>query len=317
MRVIIYGAGALGCFFGARLQQKGHDVTYIARGAHLQAMQQNGLRIESRSGSFHVDCVDATDTPEDVAPGDLILFAVKTYDVEAVLPSVGGLLQDETAIMTVQNGVWAQTRLAEAFGAERILPGVVMLPADIKAPGVIRTPAEAELGGITFGPYNGGSTETAEKIRDAFEASGIPVTLSQDIWRSLWEKFIRLSAYSAVTVSTRLNIGATQVSEPTRELLRALIEETVAVARASHPSLPEDAADSAYDFLMGLPADIHASMLDDLLRGKRIELDWISGEVMRRGRALGIATPCHAFAYAVLSPFRDGRPDTQFLPDRT
>jgi 2-dehydropantoate 2-reductase len=308
MRVIIYGAGALGCFFGARLQQHGHDVTYIARGAHLEAMQRSGLRVESRSGNFHLDEVDATDDIARVRKGDLILFAVKNYDVERAVSELPSLVGPETAIITVQNGVWAQPILADRFGAQSIFPGVVMLPADIREPGVIRTPAEAELGGITFGPYEGGASRKAEEIHEAFTKSGVPATLSQDIWRSLWEKFIRLSAYSAITVSTRLNIGAIQETAAARNLMKALVDETSAIARASHETLPVDAGESAFEFLMNLPPDIHASMLDDLLRGKRIELDWISGEVVRRGKALGTPTPSHEFAYAVLSPYIKGRP---------
>ena len=309
MRTIIYGAGALGCFFGARLQQSGHDVTYIARGPHLEAMQRNGLRIESRSGNFQLDQVDATDDPKAVRPGDLIFFGVKNYDVENAVRDMVELVGPDTSILTVQNGVWAQPVLADSFGANCVLPGVVMLPADIKEPGVIRTPAEAELGGITFGPYEGGSTDQAVKVHATFVASGVPAALSDDIWRSLWEKFIRLSAYSAMTVSTRLNIGATQKTEPARNLLKSLVDESAAIARASHATMPRDAAESAFDFLMGLPRDIHASMLDDLIRGKRIELDWVSGEVVRLGQELGIPTPCHEFAYAVLSPYIDGRPE--------
>ena len=312
MRIVIYGAGALGCFFGARLQQNGHDVTYIARGAHLEALQQNGLRVESRSGDFQLNRVDATDDPASVGECDLVFFAVKNYDVEKAVKNMMGMIGQATAVMTVQNGVWAQSFLAEQFGANRILPGVVMLPADIKEPGVIRTPAEAELGGITFGPYEGGITDRASGIQASFVESGVPVTLSEDIWRSLWEKFIRLSAYSAMTVSTRLNIGAVQRNEPSRNLFRSLVDETTAIARASHPTIPTDEAQRAYDFLMDLPPDIHASMLDDLLRGKRIELDWVSGEVVRLGKKLGIPTPCHEFAYAILSPFVDGRPEGSF-----
>ncbi|MDU8945592.1 ketopantoate reductase family protein [Ovoidimarina sediminis] len=312
MRAIIYGAGALGCFYGARLQESGHDVTYIARGAHLEAMQRNGLRIESRLGDVHIETIDATDDPTMVRQGDLIFFAVKNYDVETAIPAMAGLVGADTRIITVQNGVWAQPLLADRFGRERVLPGVVVLPADIKAPGVIRTPAEVELGGLTFGPYGGGVSEHAVRIHDAFVASGVPATLTEDIWRALWEKFIRLSAYSAMTVSARLNIGAIQKTAAARDLMHSLVGETAAIARASHGSVPPDAAKSAFDFLMSLPSDIHASMLDDLLRGKRIELDWLSGEVIRRGRELGIPTPSHAFAHAVLSPYIGGRPEGAF-----
>jgi 2-dehydropantoate 2-reductase len=309
VRAIIYGAGAMGCFFGARLQQNGNDVTYIARGAHLEAMQRNGLRVESRSGIFHLGQVDATDDPTKVRQGDLIFFAVKNYDVEKAVSDMAGLVGPETVIITVQNGVWAQPVLAENFGAQRILPGVVLLPADIKEPGVIRTPADAELGGITFGPYEGGTSDHAAKIHEAFTNSGVPATLSDDVWRSLWEKFIRFSAFSAITVSTRLDIGKIRETEVSRRLLKALVDETATIARSSHASLPEDAGRSAFDFLISLPPDTHASMLDDLLRGKRIELEWISGEVIRRGKELGIPTPSHEFVYAVLAPYINGRPE--------
>ncbi len=309
MKTIIYGAGAMGCYFGARLQQSGHDVTYIARGPHLEAMQQNGLRIESRSGGFHLNEVCARRDTSGLDCADLILFAVKNYDVADCLPEMSGIVGPDTAIITVQNGVSAQPMLADAFGADRVLPGVVRLPADIREPGVIRTPAEEEMTGITFGPYAGGSSPAADAIHRALIPSGIPVVLSDDIWRALWEKFIPLSAFSAMTVSTRLDIGHIRRTENSRALLRALIDETASIARAAHDTVPADAGQTAFDFLMQVPPDIHASMLDDLERGKRIELDWLSGEVIRRGRALGIPTPSHECIYAVLAPFIDGRPE--------
>lgn len=308
MKTVILGAGALGCFFGARLQQNGHEVTYVARGAHLKAMQRNGLRIESRSGNFSLDHVDATDDLAEVGDSELIFFAVKNYDVEKTMSEMADIVGPETAVMTVQNGVWAQKAMADRFGGNRVLPSAVYLPADIKEPGVIRTSAEAELAGITLGPYEGGTSELAVRVQEAFKDSGVSTTLSEDIWRSLWEKFIRLSAFSAITGSTRLNIGEILKTEATRRLLRSLLEETLAIARASHKTIAEDEGQRAFDFFMQLAPDVHASMLDDLLRGKRIELDWISGEVIRRGRELGIPTPCHEFAYAVLAPFREGRP---------
>ncbi|WP_108259797.1 ketopantoate reductase family protein [Mangrovicoccus ximenensis] len=309
MKAIIYGAGALGCFFGARLQQGGHDVTFIARGAHLEALQRHGLRVESSSGDFCLEHVDATSEIAHLTPADLIFFAVKNYDVAASAAAMAGLVGPGTAILTVQNGVWAQPHLAAAFGAQRVLPGVVMMPAEIKEPGVIRTPAEAELGGITFGPYEGGSSELGARMLAAFAQSGVPATLSDDIWQSLWKKFIPLSSYAAITAATRLNIGAIRETEVTRALLKSLIGETASVARASHGTVPGDAGQSAFDMLMGLPPHLHASMLGDLLRGRRIELEWLSGEVIRRGRELGIATPSHQFAYAVLAPYANGRPE--------
>ena len=308
MHIIIYGAGALGCFFGAKLQQGGHKVTFVARGPHLEVMKASGLRVEGRSGSFHLESVEATSDVSEVGDCDLIFFAVKNYDVKKATADIVSVMGAETSIVTVQNGVSAQPILADAFGEQRVFPGVVRLPADIKSPGVIRTTAENEMGGITFGPYQGGQSERANSIRDVFEASGISTGLSGDIWRSLWEKFIPLSAFSATTVTSRLDIGGIRDSPASRSMLRMLIDETAAVAQASHSTVPGDAGQTAFDFLMSVPPNIHASMLDDLLRGKRIELDWLSGSVIKLGKELDIVTPSHEFVYAMLSPYIDGRP---------
>lgn len=166
----------------------------------------------------------------------------------------------------------------------------------------------AEPGTLTVGPYDASAADRARAMVEALAASGIEAGLSEDIWATLWEKFIRLSAFSALTAATRLDIGPIRNTPAARHLLRSLVEETAAVARADHPSVPANAADTAYEFLVTFAPNAHASMLDDLLRGKRLELDWLSGEVVRRGAKLGIPTPSHAFACAVLAPHADGRP---------
>lgn len=309
MRITIYGAGALGCYFGARLQNAGHELSYVARGPHLDAMKTNGLLIESSGGDIRLDTVRAVATIAEAGPADLVLFAVKNYDVEQATTDLATSINPEAVIMTVQNGVTAQPHLAEVFGEGRIFPGVVRLPADIKAPGVIRVPAEVEMGGLVYGAYDGNMTGRAQGVSDALIESKIGAVLSDDIWKTLWEKFIPLSGYSATTVMSRLDIGAVRESTASRNLLRTLLEETATVACADHPSVPVDAAEIAYNFLMNVPANIHASMLDDLLRGKRLELEWLSGEVIRRGKKIGIETPAHEFTYAVLAPYIDGRPE--------
>ncbi len=280
MRITIHGAGALGCYFGARLQNAGHDLCYVARGDHLEAMRTNGLLIEGSAEQIRLDKVRAVATIAEAGPSDLVLFAVKNYDVERSAADLAASVNPEAMIITVQNGVSAQPHLARTFGPDRILPGVVYPPASISSPGVIRVPAETEMGGLVFGTYDGALTERAQVVRDALIESGIGATLSDDIWRTLWEKFIRLSAYSATTTMARLDIGPVRETPASSRLLRTLVEETAKVARADHPSVPEDAADAAFDFILNVPPDIHASMLDDLLRGKRLELDWLSGEVV-------------------------------------
>jgi 2-dehydropantoate 2-reductase len=309
MRSTIYGAGALGCYYGARLQKAGHELSFVARGPHLDAMKANGLLIERSNGNIRLDTVRAVATIAEAGPADLVLFAVKNYDVEQAAADLAASINPETVIMTVQNGVSAQPHLAEKFGQDRIFPGVVRLPADIKSPGVIRVPADAEMGGFVYGAYDGKTTEHAKAVSDALIESGIGATLSDDIWKTLWEKFIPLSAFSAMTVMTRLDIGPVRETTASRNLLRTLMEETATVARADHPSVPANAAETAYDFLMNVPPNVHASMLDDLMRGKRLELEWLSGEVIRRGKKIGIETPAHEFTYAVLAPYIDGPPE--------
>ena len=310
MRVTIHGAGALGSYFGALLQNAGHDVCYVARGPHLEAMRNDGLRIEGSAGRIRLDKVRAVATIAEAGPADLVLFAVKNYDVERSAADLAASIDPEALIFTVQNGVSAQPRLAGIFGPDRVLPGVVRLPADIRSPGVVRVPAESEMGGLMFGTYDGAPSERARAVIGKLIDSGIGAKLSDDIWRALWEKYIPLSAFSATTTMARLDIGPIRETAASRRLLRSLIAETATVARADHPSVPETAADAAFDFLMSVPADIHSSMLDDLLRGKRLELDWLSGEVVRRGERLGVPTPAHAFTCAVLAPHAAGRPDS-------
>ena len=309
MHFVIYGAGALGGYYGGSLERGGHEVTYVARGAHLAAMQANGLTVELPSGGFHLEKVRAVGSIAEAGPAEVIFYAIKNYDIEGSLDDLEAFVGPETCLITIQNGVSAPAILAERFGTDVVLPGAVRLPADIKEPGVIRVSADDKIGGITFGPFTGGVSERASSVFAAMEEAGVPSTMSEDIWRVLWEKFIMLSSLAAITAPARLNVGAIRACEASNRLLRQLIDEATAVARATHASVPEDAGDKAFEFLSNVPGVIHASMLDDLMRGKRLELEWLSGEVVRRGKALGIETPGHAFAYALLLPYAQGRPE--------
>ncbi|MCP4306668.1 MAG: 2-dehydropantoate 2-reductase [bacterium] len=235
---------------------------FVARGPHLDAMKTKGLLVEGSTGDIRLDTVRAVATIAEAGPADLVLFAVKNYDAKQAATDLAASINPEAVIVTVQNGVSAQPHLAEKFGQDRIFPGVVRLVADIKSPGVIRVPAEAEMGGLVFGAYDGKTARRPQAVFDALTESGIGATLSEDIWKTLWEKFIPLSAFSAMTVMTRLDIGPVRETTASRHLLRTLMEETVAVARADHPSVPEDAAETAYEFLMNVPPNVHASMLD-------------------------------------------------------
>lgn len=305
MRVTVFGAGALGGYFGARLQQAGHDVTYIARGAHLAAMQSNGLSVESPLGNIRLDTVRAVATPDEAGPADLVLFMVKNYDVETAATALASTIQPDTVVVTAQNGVSAQVRLGEIIGFQHVMPGAIYMPADIKAPGVIRHSSRFHR--IAFGELNGDRSDRARAIQKALAETGIDATLSDDIWRVLWEKFVLMAPNSAITALTRLDIGPIRDTPATLALLRRLIEEAAAVAGAENASVQADVVETTLDFLVNkAPATMHASMLDDLQRGRRLELDWLSGEIVRKGQKHGIDTPSHAFALAVLAPFANG-----------
>ncbi len=307
MKIIVMGAGALGAYFGARLQAAGHDVTFVARGAHLEAMQTDGLRIESPLGDLTLEEVRATDDPAEAGEADVVLFMVKNYDVEAAARQLLPALGPRTIIVTAQNGVSAPKRLAAIVGSARVHPGAVYMPADIRAPGVIRHSSAFHR--MAFGPLEGEAGETARAFADAVAASGPGCEISSNIRVTLWEKFILLSSLSAITALTRLDIGPIRDTPGTRDLLIRAVRESHAVGRADCPGLPDDAADRTLGFLLETIApNVHASMLDDLNRGRRIELDYLSGDICRLGRTHGVPTPVHDFVTAALEPFVNGAP---------
>ncbi len=307
MNILIMGAGALGSYFGGRLQAAGHDVTYVARGAHLEAMQSRGLKIESGAGDLTLPDVRAVAHPSEGPQPDAVFFLVKNYDVETAAETLLPSLGPETFVVTGQNGVSAPDRLARVIGEERVTPGVVRMPADIRAPGVVRHPTDSDE--LWVGEFDGSSSDRVTGYIDAVNAAGMAGSVSLDIRAALWTKLIMLSGFSALTALTRLDIGPVRENPDTRALLIAALEETAAVGHAVCPTLGADALEDARDFLLEVaPPNVHASMLDDLNRGKRIELNYLSGDIVRIGKEVGVPTPTHAFVAAALAPFVDGAP---------
>lgn len=306
MRVAVMGAGALGGYFGGRLATAGHEVTLIARGTHLDALRRNGLTIRSPKGDAHIPDIEATDDPGDVGPVDVVIFAVKNQDVDASTKALVPVLGRGTWAITVQNGVRAPERLAEILGNERVVPGVVRMPGDISAPGVIRHSADFDF--IHFGELDGQVTERVQGFRDALVEAGCMAEISTDIRTELWRKFTMQASFASVSALTRLDVGVIRESSECSSMFHSSIKETAAVAQAVLPNLGEDLSTAAWDFIQKVPPKAHASMLDDLNRGKPIEIDYLSGEVVRLGRKHGVPTPIHAFFLASLAPFRYGAP---------
>ncbi len=306
MKIAVMGAGALGGYFGGRLAAAGADVSFIARGAHLAALKAEGLRVESPLGDLHLPQVKATEDPAEIGPVDLVLFLVKLPDTRAAARALSPLLGPETGVLSLQNGVEAWGWIGEEIGAAHVMGGTAQIPADIRAPGVVRH--SGPFARVTFGEFGGAESARARALLAAFRAAGVEVSLVADIEVKIWEKFVMLSAFSALTALTRLPIGPVRETPETRGLLARAIAETHAVGRAERPALAADYAERAMGFVDAAPAGMRSSMLDDLLRGRPLELAYLSGAVARLGARHGIETPVHDFVAKALSPFAAGAP---------
>jgi 2-dehydropantoate 2-reductase len=304
MRIAIVGAGGVGGYFGGRLAAAGADVTFLARGAHLEAMRARGLRIDSPKGHLHLPRVKAESDPAAVGPADIVFFAVKLYDTDGALAMLPPLVGPGTIVVGFQNGVETVASLTRAIGADHTAGGVSYVSAVIAEPGVIRHTAMDRL---IFGMPDGSRSPQLEALLEACHPAGFQATLSPDITVEIWTKFVRLSVFSGMTAVTRGPIGVIVNDPELLEMLKAAVRETLAVAHAKGvmvaSSIDEDVA-AAYK---ALPPQAKASMLEDLERGRRIELPWLSGAVARIGREVGVPTPIHRFIATVLKPYVNGR----------
>jgi 2-dehydropantoate 2-reductase len=304
-RIAIMGSGGVGGYFGGRLAQAGMDVRFIARGAHLAAMRERGLRINSPLGDAHIEPVRATDNPAEIGPVDYVLFATKLWDTQSAGEACRPLIGPETAVISLQNGVDAEERLAVILGADHVMGGVAAISAVIGAPGVID-----HLGGfasISFGELDGSRSARAERLMAALHEAGINAKIPDDIGKTIWRKFIFLVGLSALTSVTRKTIGPLREDPECRALLARVLAETAAVARARGIAIDEDTAEERLTFLDNLPASMTSSMAGDLERGNRLELDWLSGAVVRMGRELGVDTPANGFINTALKLSASGR----------
>jgi 2-dehydropantoate 2-reductase len=305
MRIAVVGSGGVGGYFGGRLAAAGADVTFLARGAHLEALRARGLRIDSPKGNLHLPRVKAESDPAAVGPADVVFFAVKLYDTEGALAMLPPLVGPQTIVIGFQNGVETVASLTRAVGAAHTAGGVSYVSAVIAEPGVIRHTAMDHL---LFGMPDGSRSPQLEALLEACRPAGFQATLSPDITVEIWTKFVRLSVFSGMTAVTRGPIGVIVNDPELLEMLKAAVRETLAVAHAKGvkvaSSIDEDVA-AAYK---ALPPQAKASMLEDLERGRRIELPWLSGAVARLGREVGVPTPIHTFINAVLKPHVNGTP---------
>lgn len=298
MKIVIMGAGGVGGYLGGLLAREGKDVSFVARGAHLETIRQEGLTIEGVQEEGFTLPVSATDNPEDIGPVDLVLFCVKSYDTESSASALLPLLGPETVVLSLQNGVDNEEKIQNITGKERVMGGVAYLSSQVIRPGVIR-----KAGGprkIVFGEMDGSMTERAKEIQKVFESGGIDCEISEQIKKVLWEKFIFICAMGGMTAVTRKPIGPIRKYSPAFEMCIAAMKEVEEVGRALSIPLDGDIIEKTTSLINGFPENTRSSLLVDLEAGKRLEIDALNGTVMRLGEEHGVSTPTNRFIYLCL-----------------
>lgn len=305
MKIAMIGAGGVGGYFGGRLAAAGSEVTFVARGAHLDAMRKSGLRILSSLGDLHLKSVRCTDNAGSIGPVDIVMIAVKLWSTEEAARSAKPLLGPETAVVSFQNGVVAVDTLIPIVGKPHVMGGVANIAALIEAPGVIRH--NGSMAHLFFGELDGRPSARATALLAECRKAGVNAELVADVHLAIWEKFTRLVTMSAMTALTRLPIGPIREDPDTRELMRQVMQEVVAIGRAKGANFPPDLVEEQLAKIDSYPAGMVASMCGDLRRGNRLELPWLSGTVAKLGKELGIPTPANQFVYAALKHYANGR----------
>jgi 2-dehydropantoate 2-reductase len=301
MRITVFGTGGVGGYFGGRLAQAGEDVVFIARGEHLRAMQEHGLRVDSIKGDFVIQPVQATDTPAEVGPVDAVLVCVKAWDVPDAAQAMRPMVGAETFAVPLENGVEAPDQLAAGLGREHVLGGLCKIISFIAAPGYIRHAGAEPY--VAFGELDKRPSERVERLRQAFaQAAGVTVEVPEDVQAAMWEKFLFIAAISGVGAVTRAPADIMRSIPETRQLLEQAMVEILAVARARGVDLPDQVIPKTMAFIDNLPVGGTASMQRDIIAGRPSELEYQNGTVVRLGQELGVPTPTHAFIYASLLP---------------
>jgi 2-dehydropantoate 2-reductase len=308
MKFVFIGAGAVGGYYAARLARSGQDVSVVARGAHLEAIRAQGLRIVGPLGDFTVPLAAESD-PERIGPADVVVLTVKTYDNLTAIPLIAPLLGPQTTVLTLQNGVDSADQVAAAVGQARTIAGATYIATGIASPGVIEQIGTHRrvVYGECFGAPEGISARVAA-IEPIFRAADIQVEAVADVRPAIWEKFSYLAPFAAFTGASRLPMGPVRTDPYTREMFLAAVAEVARVAEAHGVSLPPDHMDRTVKYVASVPATTKSSLLIDLLQGKKIEVEALQGSVVRRGRAKGVPTPIMSALYAVLKPHADGPP---------
>jgi len=306
MRIAVMGTGGTGGYFGGLLARAKEEVTFIARGAHLEAIRKNGLAVKSvLAGDFTISAT-ATDNPSDIGAVDFVLFCVKAYDNAVAAEHIRPLIGPETMVLSVQNGIDNEEQIGEVIGPEHVVGCVSLVSSTIESPGVIAQTAGP--GKIIIGEMQGGTSPRTEALQSTMQNSNITAELHPDIQVALWQKFLGICGVNGVTALTRLPIGEIVACEETRNLMKGTMQEAEAVARASGVKLPEGCVDQSMDFFSSVGPSVRGSMYYDLAAGRRLELDVLNGTVVRLGNEHGVPTPINFAIYAALKPYLNRAP---------
>jgi 2-dehydropantoate 2-reductase len=311
MRIAVFGSGSVGGYFGGRLAQAGEDVVFIARGEHLNAMREHGLRVDSINGNFVVQPVQATDDPATVGKVDLVLVGVKAWQVSEAAKAIRPLLGPETVVLPLQNGLEAPVQLSEILGAQHVLGGLCGLFCYVAGPGHIVHAGTDPF--LKFGEVDNRRSQRVERLLDTFIRAGVNAQIPPDIQAAMWMKFLLIDVWSGVGAVTRAPVGVWRSQPETRRMAEQCLEEIIAVAAARGISLPQNALEMTMALYDGLVPQSTASLQRDVMQGRPSELETQIGAVVRFGRQAGVPTPWHTFIYSSLLPMeRRARGELQF-----
>jgi 2-dehydropantoate 2-reductase len=301
MRIAVFGTGGVGGYFGGRLAQAGEAVVFIARGAHLAALRERGLRVDSVAGDFTVSPVEATDDPASAGTVDAVLVCVKAWQVPEAARALLPLLREDSFVVPLENGVEAAGQLAAVVGPSRVVGGLCRIVSFVAGPGHIRHAGAVPR--VEFAERDGRESPRVAALRDAFlGCAGVSVGTPADIEKAVWEKFLFIAPFSAVAAVTRMPAGVVRTTPETRRLLEQATREVLDLARRRGVELPDEAVARTLAYVDGLPEDATASMQRDLLEGRPSELEAQTGTIVRLGRELGVPVPANEFLYASLLP---------------
>lgn len=303
MKIAIMGTGGQGGLFGTLLKKAGHDVTLIARGRNLEAIQKNGLTLKSKTFGNHTVTSKATNKPEEAGIVELVLLCVKTYDLTEAAKLIQPIIGPDTLVLTVQNGVEAPSKVGEILGSEHVVAGVSVINSHLISPGVVH-----HVGGksLSFGESSGVLSPRVMNLEKVFKGIGFDAVASDNIKFNLWRKLTTLSGLHGVVCITRSSIGTVHNYEETWDLMRRVMLETASVASAEGVVITEKMIDATLEGISHMPPEVKPSMMVDLEAGRRIELETFNGAVIRFGKKHGIDTPYNYAVYAALKPYENG-----------